>query len=75
VPGNAQTVENTPVPQVGNCAAPVPPGWKSYTVKGGETVFRLATRYGTTVDDVLRVNCLADPRLLQKGQTILLPLP
>jgi LysM repeat protein len=71
----AQVVENTPVPPVGNCAVPAPPGWKAYTVKGGDTVFRLATRYGTSVDEVLRVNCLADPRLLQKGQTILLPLP
>jgi LysM repeat protein len=71
----AQIVGNTPASPVGNCTAPAPPGWKPYTVKGGDTVFRLATRYGTTVDEVLRANCLADPRLLQKGQTILLPLP
>jgi LysM repeat protein len=69
-PATAQAIL---VPQIGNCTAPVPPGWKPYTVKGGDTVFRLANRYGTTVDEVLRVNCLADPRLLQKGQVILLP--
>jgi len=62
-------------PRPESCVMPVPDGWKPYTVQAGDRVFRLAVTYATTVEEVARVNCLADPRLLQVGQVLLLPIP
>jgi hypothetical protein len=62
-------------PRPPGCAVAIPDGWKPYTVQSGDRVFRLAVMYGTTVDEVARVNCLVDARLLQVGQVLLLPVP
>jgi lipoprotein NlpD len=42
----------------------------SYTVKPGETLFSIAWRANTTVEDLARINQLAPPYLLKPGQTI-----
>lgn len=60
-------------PRPVGCVAPIPDGWKPYTVQSGDRVFRLAVANGTTVEEVARVNCLSDVSLLQLGQVLLLP--
>jgi LysM repeat protein len=60
-------------PRAAGCTVPIPDGWQPYTVQAGDRVFRLAVDSGTTVEEVARVNCLADARLLQVGQVLLLP--
>lgn len=62
-------------PRPAGCAAAIPDGWKPYTVQAGDRVFRLAMNAGTTIEEVASVNCLADPRILQIGQVLLLPIP
>jgi LysM repeat protein len=62
-------------PRSAGCAAAIPDGWKPYTVQAGDRVFRLAMNAGTTIEEVASVNCLADPRILQIGQVLLLPIP
>ena len=44
-----------------------------HVVKKGETVYRIARTYGIEVRDLMEVNDLADPRLLQVGMELFVP--
>ncbi len=44
-----------------------------YTVKSGDTVWRIANRYKVSRDDLLRINGLSDPRKLGVGREIKIP--
>ncbi|MBK9051973.1 MAG: LysM peptidoglycan-binding domain-containing protein [Chloroflexi bacterium] len=51
-----------------------PPGWwLPYTVRGGDTVGRLAQTTNTTIAEIQRVNCLPDPNRIFIGQILYLP--
>ncbi len=63
------TATITPTPK----ACQIPTDWVKYTVTSGETYFKIAGRYGTTVEVLQRVNCLNDPGRLLTGQTIYVP--
>ncbi|MFY9134831.1 MAG: LysM peptidoglycan-binding domain-containing protein [Bacillota bacterium] len=58
---------------------PVPPvlcpGGTPYVIRQGDTLYRIAQRYGTTVDALLRANPGIDPMNLQIGQVICIPVP
>ncbi len=56
-------------PQPGKC----PPGTMSYTIKSGDTFYKLAQRYNTTVEAIIAVNPGVDPNNLQIGQVICIP--
>ncbi len=43
------------------------------TVAAGDTLYAIARRYGTTVEDVARMNKLAAPYSVRKGQTLRVP--
>ncbi len=49
-------------------AAPV-----TYTVKPGDTLSGIADLFGVTVDDIVRVNNIADPNSLAEGQMLKIP--
>jgi LysM repeat protein len=58
--------------------APVPTSPASttrayHTVQPGENLFRIALRYGTTVDAIVAANSLANPNAVQVGQKLLIP--
>ena len=56
-----------------NPCTPAPlPGWTLYTVRSGDTLFSLATTRGTTVDEVMRANCLNSTNIAV-GQGLFLP--
>lgn len=44
-----------------------------HVVQRGETLFRIALRYGTTVDALAGLNAIADPTNIQVGQRLLVP--
>ena len=44
-----------------------------HTVQAGENVFRLALRYGTTVDAIVAANGLGDAAEVRVGQVLLIP--
>lgn len=44
-----------------------------HTVLRGETLFRIATTYGTTVNAIVQANSLTDTDLIYAGQTLLIP--
>lgn len=44
-----------------------------YTVKPGDTVYNIAQKLGISVDDVVEINGLNDPRQIRAGQQLRLP--
>lgn len=45
----------------------------SYTVRPGDTLWGLARRYGTTVAELVRLNGIANPNLIDVGQVLRIP--
>ena len=55
-------------------STPPPASGQSYTVQRGDTLRKIAARYNTTVDAILKVNPqIADPNRIYTGQVINLP--
>lgn len=52
-------------------SAPPPP---TYTLRAGDTLFRIATQYGVSVDAIMRANNVTDPTRLHVGQVLLIPV-
>jgi uncharacterized protein YkwD len=50
------------------------PFWVVYTVQAGETLVGLSNTYDLTVDEILRVNAIADPALIHIDQQLVMPL-
>jgi LysM repeat protein/membrane protease YdiL (CAAX protease family) len=50
-----------------------PPGPSVHVVEEGETLSTIAERYGTTVDELLRLNDVPDPNNVPVGQPLFLP--
>jgi LysM repeat protein len=46
---------------------------QTYIVQPGDSLSDIAARYETTVDELLRLNDLAEPSLLYEGQAIRVP--
>lgn len=46
---------------------------QEYTVQRGDTLFRLAGRFNTTVGQIMRLNNLTNPNLIRVGQVLLVP--
>ncbi len=49
---------------------PVGPTPNFYTVRSGDTLYVLANRFGTTVDDLVQLNEISDPSLIYPGQRL-----
>lgn len=45
-----------------------------YVVQNGDTLWKLAKRFGTTVDDILQYNHIADPDAISINQIIKIPV-
>ncbi len=50
-----------------------PTGMTIHVVQRGETLFRIAQRYGTTVEDLAQLNGIQNPAVLAAGQRLLVP--
>lgn len=50
-----------------------PPTERSYVVRPGDTLGRIAKRFGTTTAELVRRNRLANPNLIRVGQRLSLP--
>ncbi|NLM63896.1 MAG: LysM peptidoglycan-binding domain-containing protein [Firmicutes bacterium] len=75
-PRNLQVGQLVCIP--GAVTPPTPPtfcpGGTPYVIRAGDTLYLLAQRFGTTVDALLRANPGIDPRNLQIGQVICIPV-
>jgi LysM repeat protein len=48
-------------------------GSTTYVVQAGDNLFRIALRYGTTVEAVASANGIANPALISVGQSLTIP--
>ena len=46
---------------------------KNYRVRGGDTLYRIALKHGTTVANLLAFNSLAAPAAIKPGDTLRIP--
>jgi peptidoglycan endopeptidase LytF len=56
-----------------NVSTQCPPGSFVYSIQAGDTLFRLAQTYGTTVNAIITINPGINPNALQIGQRICIP--
>ena len=54
--------------------APLPSvGPEAYTVQKGDTVYKIAKRFGTTMSAIIQTNNLRNPNLIFPGQVLYIP--
>jgi LysM repeat protein len=63
-------VQPTAVPGQPTPVPPAPGGTGSYVVQRGDTLARIAARFGTTVAAIAAANGIANPNLIYVGQTL-----
>jgi murein DD-endopeptidase MepM/ murein hydrolase activator NlpD len=51
----------------------IPEGWIDYVIQPGNTMFSLSRRFGLTVDELARANCIDDPDNITAGQLLYVP--
>ncbi|HJR82192.1 MAG TPA: LysM peptidoglycan-binding domain-containing protein [Anaerolineales bacterium] len=63
-----------PVPTITVIPCGPPAGWvRTYTVQRGDTLFRIALSYGTTVSQLQRANCMGSSTIIYAGQRLWVP--
>lgn len=73
---NAVLVPVEPLPQIHQGSPPpakVAPALHTYTVKRGDTLWRVATGHGTTVAELARLNGIQNVNRISVGQVLRLP--
>ncbi len=50
-------------------------GQVKHTVQAGENLFRIALKYGTTVDAIVKANNITNPNVILVGQELVIPNP
>lgn len=55
------------------CVISPPAGWVTYTVRRGDALSSIAARSGSTVEELMRVNCIDNPRFIVAGARIFVP--
>jgi LysM repeat protein len=71
IPGVVIYVPPMPTQTPLSCGAPY--GWIVYTVRPGDTLYRLSITYGITVAELQRANCLGSSTLLHTAQLLYVP--
>ncbi len=66
------SVSTVPADEGAASNAPAP-GTEIYTVKPGDTLYGIATHYGTTVTAIMQANNLSNPNTLSIGQQLIIP--
>jgi len=67
------TATPTPPPPGFFTPTPTPSPDCTHVVVAGETLYRIARRYGITVDTIVRANGITNPRLISPGQQLTIP--
>ena len=66
----------TPIPTISTPIPTSPPtGQTTHVVQQGENLFRIALRYGTTVEAIASANGIANPARIYAGQVLIIPSP
>lgn len=77
IPERTPTPTLRPIPAVEGApiTAPTPAAPQTYVIQEGDILYRIAQRFGVSLEDLLRANPGIRPEALQVGQTILIPPP
>ena len=70
-PGGTPGATPTPAPT----PTPEPSPFQEYTVQQGDSLSTIAAQFGTTADELARINGITDPNSLSVGQTLQVPRP
>ncbi|MCB9451849.1 MAG: LysM peptidoglycan-binding domain-containing protein [Anaerolineaceae bacterium] len=73
IPGVVATPTPIPVTPATLAPTPVPPPTVTYTVRPGDTLFRIAINNRTTVSQLVALNSIANSNVIYVGQTLRLP--
>lgn len=73
LPGTSTAPTNTPIIPTPNPPRDIPQLTDAYVVQSGDTLNQIAELYGTTAEVILSLNSLADPNVLEVGQTLQMP--
>lgn len=65
------TATRTPFPTQTRCGPPA--GWVRYLVRPGDTLFKIATLYGTTWPVLQKANCMGTNSMIFPGNSIYVP--
>jgi N-acetylmuramoyl-L-alanine amidase len=73
-PTERPTAEPTPEPTAAATAEPTPgPTPLEYTVQRGDSIGRIALRFGVTPESIIALNELSNPNRIFPGQVLLIP--
>jgi len=72
-PGVSPTPGGTPTPAPSPTPEPSP--FQEYTVQQGDSLSSIAQQFGTTADELARINGITDPNSLSVGQKLQVPRP
>ena len=72
-PGASPTPGGTPTPVPSPTPEPSP--FEEYTVQQGDSLSSIAQQFGTTADELARINSITDPNSLSVGQKLQVPRP
>jgi len=72
-PGVSPTPGGTPTPAPSPTPEPSP--FQEYTVQQGDSLSSIAQQFGTTADELARINSITDPNSLSVGQKLQVPRP
>jgi LysM repeat protein len=70
IPGTGTTIPPTAVPSQPGQPTPVPATGSTYTVVAGDTLARIAARFGTTYQAIAAANNIVNPNLIYVGQVL-----
>lgn len=61
------------IPKAGEAPPSPPGGGKVHVVQAGDNLFRIALRYGVTIEEITRANNIVNPRYIYVGQELTIP--
>jgi TolB protein len=64
-----------PAPGTTSAPAQAAPTAQTYTVKRGETLSEIASRFGVSVQAIADANGISNPALIRPGQVLIIPVP
>ncbi|GAB4470601.1 MAG: hypothetical protein Kow00124_06880 [Anaerolineae bacterium] len=73
IPGGTQQPTATPTTPTATATPTQQPDTQvTHTVQAGETLYRIALRYGVTVQQIVQLNNIANPNLIAVGQVLII---
>lgn len=73
IPGTGEEPPPSTTPEPSPPPSPPPSSGSSYVVKAGDTLSKIAARFGTTYMAIARLNGIANPNLISVGQVLQIP--